>query len=298
MTNTHLQTLNEIWSHVFFHHPEAKSLALKLLINQSTPEAVLSEVDLDSIFPMYTPKSGGTREARALETLKAINQVFERIHQISELFLPKVTPTFVLETTFTNPNQVRRSDQLRQLLNGYSSDKAYTHSYHHFYANIFESTENVLNILEVGIGTNNLDVLSTMGPNGKPGASLRAFRDFFLNANVVGCDVDKRILFKEERIETFWVDQVNVNGFNEIPAETTFDLMIDDGLHSPHANLNTLRYFISKIRVGGWIVIEDIGPQTLVIWMLCSKIIGERFNSHIFRSSKTGSTIFAALRTA
>ena len=44
----------------------------------------------------------------------------------------------------------------------------------------------VENILEVGIGTNFLDVPSTMGEDAIPGASLRMWRDFFpidLNGN-------------------------------------------------------------------------------------------------------------------
>ena len=45
-----------------------------------------------------------------------------------------------------------------------------------------------------------------MGTEGKPGASLRAFRDFCMNAEVIWADIDKRILFKEDRINKIWED--------------------------------------------------------------------------------------------
>ena len=52
-----------------------------------------------------------------------------------------------------------------------------------------------------------LEVLTLMEFNmtasGKPGASLRVWRDYFNNAQVIGADIDKRILFlKIELIPT------------------------------------------------------------------------------------------------
>ena len=39
-----------------------------------------------------------------------------------------------------------------------------------------------------------------MGSEGVPLASLRAWRDYFKNANIYGADIDKGILKDEERI--------------------------------------------------------------------------------------------------
>ena len=44
---------------------------------------------------------------------------------------------------------------------------------------------------------------------GKPGASLRVFRDYFLNAKIYGADIDKNILFTSDRIFTYYVDQLD-----------------------------------------------------------------------------------------
>ena len=53
------------------------------------------------------------------------------------------------------------------------------------------------------MGTNDTNVLSNMGPEGKPLASLRAWRDYFQNANIYGADIDKNILKDEDRIKMF-----------------------------------------------------------------------------------------------
>ncbi len=51
------------------------------------------------------------------------------------------------------------------------------------------------------------------------------------------------------------------------------DLVIDDGLHSPHANLRTLAFGLGIIRKGGWVVVEDISPYALEIWTLISAFL-------------------------
>ena len=59
------------------------------------------------------------------------------------------------------------------------------------------------------IGTNDLNIKSNMTENAKPGASLRVWRDYFVNANIFGGDIDEKVLFEEDRIRTFFVDQLN-----------------------------------------------------------------------------------------
>jgi hypothetical protein len=138
-------------------------------------------------------------------------------------------------------------------------------------------------LLEVGIGTNNLDVLSNMGIDGKPGASLRAFRDFLPRAQVYGADVDRRILFSEERISTFFVDQTDPKSFVGVAGavDDGFDLIIDDGLHSPHANLATLLFAVERLKIGGWFVVEDIVAPTLPIWQVVAALMPDDHNSYI-----------------
>lgn len=123
------------------------------------------------------------------------------------------------------------------------------------------------------MGTNNPNLISSMGSNGKPGASLRAFRDFLPQSKIFGADVDKDILFQEERITTIQVDQLDRNSFNALSKDEAYDLIIDDGLHSTPANLNTMIWAMQHLRAGGYIVIEDVANAHRVNWKVVEFII-------------------------
>ena len=122
-----------------------------------------------------------------------------------------------------------------------------------------------------------------MGTEGQPGASLRAFREFLPRAEIYGADIDRRILFEDERIHTFFLDQTNPQSFDVLGASipTDFDLIIDDGLHSPNANIATLSFGLGKLKIGGWLVVEDIAPPALPLWRVISAILPEEYESHI-----------------
>lgn len=137
-----------------------------------------------------------------------------------------------------------------------------THLYTDIYHMLFFSMRNtVKNVLEVGLGTNNDDVLSSMGSNGLPGASLRAFRDYFPNANIYGADIDERVLFEEDRIKTFYVDQTNPAIIYNMLTDTgvdEFDIILDDGLHTANAAITLLEHSFYKLKSGGIYIIEDV----------------------------------------
>ena len=166
---------------------------------------------------------------------------------------------------------------LEGLFNKYGSDKSGKHNYHLIYSRILREKRNLpLAILEIGLGTNNLDIPSNMGLRGKPGASLRAFRDWAPNAKVYGADVDTRVLFSEERIETFFVDQTDVAALqalaNRFPPRS-FDLIIDDGLHNSEANVNTLLFALQLLKDDGVIVIEDVAIDDLPVWQIAIALL-------------------------
>jgi len=158
--------------------------------------------------------------------------------------------------------------ELCDIMNSEGSDKGGTASGHHnyteFYYDIFNDIKNnKLHVFEVGLGTNNLDVPSNMGPNGIPGASLRGWKQFFPNSKIYGADVDRRILFSEDRIETFYVDQTNENDIAELWRNDSidsvlFDIIVDDGLHTVDANVTFLKNSIHKLKDNGTYIIEDV----------------------------------------
>jgi SAM-dependent methyltransferase len=104
-----------------------------------------------------------------------------------------------------------------------------------------------------------------MGAGGTPGASLRGWRAFFPQAQIFGADIDRRILFQEDRIATFHCDQTSVTSIAQIP-ETGFDIVIEDGLHEFDANVCFFENFVSRLNSGGIFIIEDICGKTFPMW--------------------------------
>lgn len=141
------------------------------------------------------------------------------------------------------------------------------HSYADFYASLFDHCRlSVRKVFECGLGTNDPTVPSNMGSTGKPGASLRAWRDYFPNAMVHGADIDRNILFSEERIATYYVDQTSRSSIVELWNHedlTGFDLIVDDGLHTFEAGVTFFEASHAQLRPGGIYVIEDVTLLTL-----------------------------------
>ena len=170
-------------------------------------------------------------------------------------------------------SSLNQSSILNDLCDQYGSDKGSNslrspfyrwlpHTYTHFYASRFGHCRNLIqNVFECGLGTNNPEITSSMGVNGQPGASLRVWRDYFPSANIYGADIDKDILFEEQRIKTYYVDQLNQSSINALwdsLNNTQFDLFIDDGLHTFDAAISLFTNSFHKVAANGIYVIEDI----------------------------------------
>ncbi len=161
------------------------------------------------------------------------------------------------------------AERLAERFDHYGSDKHRVHGYEAVYAHLLAGcAQSQGALLEIGLGTCHLDTPSNMGREGRPGASVRAFRDLLPGFRVYGADVDQRILFEEERIRTFAVDQTRPESLQELRRQIAepLDLVIDDGLHAPHSNLNTLLFALEALKPGGWLVIEDVTAPMLAVW--------------------------------
>ena len=110
-----------------------------------------------------------------------------------------------IDTSLYNTN-----NYLSELCELYGSDKGFVniekktpydwdpHAYSIIYNNLFSHCrENIKLVFECGIGTNNLNFESNMTLNGKPGASLKVWKDYFVNAQIFGADIDRNILLKK-----------------------------------------------------------------------------------------------------
>ena len=153
---------------------------------------------------------------------------------------------------------------LTSLMEKYGSDKGgfqKVHNFSDFYSQIFTNREQIKKILEVGLGTSNIKIASNMGSEGKPLASLRAWRDFFFNAEIFGADIDKNVLINENRIKTFYVDQTKKESIEEMwknISHNDFDIIIDDGLHTFEANTCLFENSITFLSSSGVYIIEDV----------------------------------------
>lgn len=141
------------------------------------------------------------------------------------------------------------------------------HNYTKVYAELFYKFKDAdINLFECGLGTNNVNIPSNMGADGKPGASLRLWRDYFLNAKIYGADIDGDILFQEERIFTGQMDQLDnesINNYFEKFDNFIPTIVIDDGLHEYEAAVSLYNNVFKRLRDDGVYIIEDVDPEML-----------------------------------
>jgi hypothetical protein len=174
--------------------------------------------------------------------------------------------------------QQERSMLLHELFDLYGSDKGSAvggsphypwapHSYADIYSTLFDHCRfSIQTIFECGIGTNRTELVSNMSKFGSPGASLRAWRDYFPNAQIIGADIDPSVLFREDRIRTYLVDQTSSHSIHDMweqAGEPSLDLIVDDGLHSLQAFATLLEASWHLLRCGGLYVVEDVQVHQL-----------------------------------
>lgn len=173
---------------------------------------------------------------------------------------------------------------LTELIDKYKSDKNASH-YTPYYEKEFEPIrETVESFLEIGLGTIKQGAHSSMYDwktnrviDGQtfaeymPGASIRAFRDYFPNAEIYGGDVQEDTQFEEDRIKTFLFNSTNKTECDNMLGDIQFDIIIDDGSHNPNDQISTMRnlyhrakrfYIIEDIHGGNYRVIEEALKNT------------------------------------
>ena len=160
--------------------------------------------------------------------------------------------------------------ELSRLCDLYDSDKGElsrnghsypwpSHSYADFYEMLFNANREAVGlIIECGIGS------SCMGTNYKAGASLRVWSDYFPQAEVIGLDIDRSVLFSEDRISTYYCDQTDAQSIKDFRkaahvSASSADIIVDDGLHTFDAGKCFFENTIDLLKRDGTYVIEDIG---------------------------------------
>jgi len=137
----------------------------------------------------------------------------------------------------------------------YPTDKDFTHNY---YESVYEEffypiKDNVKLVCEIGIG----GFLKEAG--WEPGNSLRVWRDYFKNAQILGLDIVRHQLRDLERITIDWLDQSKKELVSDYAAKLReYDIIIDDGSHNIHDQQITFASFMKSLKSGGLFIIEDL----------------------------------------
>ena len=254
------------------------------------------QLNLYQPLALFVPNSAGDSASLLDLTLQAVERTFPLLTDLLGLVgHRKLRPT-PIDHCCTDAAGRAAARALADLFTKFGSDKSSGRNYHHLYGEILKEKTNISCVLEIGLGTNHLDVVSNMGATGVPGASLRAFREYLPGATIFGGDVDKRILFQDDRIRTYFVDQTDLASLGSFGKNLpeAIDLIIDDGLHAPNANLAVLVFGLEKLNENGWLVIEDVPERAIPFWEVVAALLPDTYACHLFRAE--GALVFAVQR--
>jgi hypothetical protein len=127
----------------------------------------------------------------------------------------------------------------------------------HLYEDIYEKEfadlkEKEINILEIGV---------------YKGASVDVWLDYFPNAQIYCVDVFTRLkpeeidVLNRDRVYWYKADSTHPSfkgKIDEVWPGVKFDIIIDDGKHTPQANANTFNNLIHTLAEGGTYYVEDV----------------------------------------
>jgi len=151
--------------------------------------------------------------------------------------------------------------QLSTLLRLYGSDKdrnGYTSLYNALFTPLRQCP---MRLLEIGIGSS---MKGYMPDAYVPGASLRAWRDYFELGEVHGMDIETDCMIQDEsRITTHLCDSTAAEATGAwLKDKEPFDVIIDDGSHWYMHQLLTLHHLFPLVKPGGYYIIEDVTPDS------------------------------------
>ena len=154
----------------------------------------------------------------------------------------------------------RHRNDLNRLAPYFNTDKWKGHSYTQHYQRYFGPLKQKhLNILEIGVGGYD-------DPN-LGGESLRMWRAYFRNSQIVGIDVYDKTRLAEERIDIRQCDQTDSDALLRLSNEYGgFDIVIDDGSHINEHVIKTFQILFPLVRPDGIYAVEDTQTSYWPTW--------------------------------
>lgn len=125
-----------------------------------------------------------------------------------------------------------------------AGDKGTAHSYIEIYDSYFSNRRNNIHLLEIGVNR---------------GHSLKLWSEYFINSQIIGIDIDKRLLaFPENGFRVLECDATNQFDLESALAGLSFDFIIDDGSHKIEDQITTFNILFPFLKSDGIYFIEDI----------------------------------------
>jgi hypothetical protein len=87
------------------------------------------------------------------------------------------------------------------------------------------------------------------------------WRDFFPYATIYGIDGREEFMMSEDRIVTYNGNAYSEGFVSSHLIDKRFDVIIDDGAHTPQSWIFCLNNYIDLLDEGGILMIEDVNPQ-------------------------------------
>lgn len=136
---------------------------------------------------------------------------------------------------------------LAKLFTKYNSNKTY-HGYPSFYEKLFENQQNTYtHFLEIGIDN---------------GASIFAWRDYFLNSIIYGIDISiPPCMSNQDRIKVAFANQASSEQLEQVIKEwniPVFDCILDDGGHTVNQQRTSIETLWKYVKSDGYYIIEDL----------------------------------------
>jgi len=161
--------------------------------------------------------------------------------------------------------------ELGKIFDLLGSDKNSRHSYAQIYENLL-SKKAAPRILEIGIGSLNSFPYAGI----KPGCSLDAWRKRYPASFIVGADIDPESVNEVSEI-AYLVDQTDSSSLDALSRNLKeyglFDLIVDDGFHDPHANIQTLIQMLPHLSEDGSYIIEDVHASLIDFWQVVIAVL-------------------------
>jgi hypothetical protein len=180
--------------------------------------------------------------------------------------------------------QPKENGNLTGLFTKYGSDKEDRHSYASTYSEIL-AEKSAPRILEIGLGSLNPFPYAGLAPGG----SIRAWREGYPEAIIVGVDIDPDAVSAIDEVG-FVADQTSDDSLDELIVKledfAPFDLIVDDGFHDPHANVRTLVKLFSLLSQTGSYVIEDVHESLVDLWELMAQNLPGRLEVRDLRDQR------------